>query len=281
MAVVEIFDVENNLVVFGEKPQTDTESLKKRARLFYVGEHKGRKYSNGDLEKIAKNFKPDDGIPVQLDHSSSARDTVGKVRSVEYKDGELFGELEFLGKDAVDSVRLGKWDKVSVGLKIDDEAMSLQEVSVTPFPALKNAKVFSQEEPVKDKPKADDKTKTEETVKMSEFVAMQAEIRQMKEEKEKLEKTIRFKEDSEHIEKFCQEGKTTPAMRDVELKLYHSMSEEQRALFSKYKEAQPMLIDFKVYSKKEFSKPGAVSAADAEKEADELLKFSIFGKETK
>jgi len=275
MAVVEIFDVENNLVVFGEKPQTDTESLKKRARLFYVGEHKGRKYSNGDLEKIAKNFKPDDGIPVQLDHSSSARDTVGKVRSVEYKDGELFGELEFLGKDSVDSVRLGKWDKVSVGLKIDDEAMSLQEVSVTPFPALKNAKVFSQEEPVKDKPK------TEETVKMSEFVAMQAEIRQMKEEKEKLEKTIRFKEDSEHIEKFCHEGKTTPAMRDVELKLYHSMSDEQRALFSEYKNAQPTLIDFKVYSKKEFSKPGAVSAADAEKEADELLKFSIFGKETK
>lgn len=275
MAVVEIFDVENNLVVFGEKPQTDTESLKKRARLFYVGEHKGRKYSNGDLEKIAKNFKPDDSIPVQLDHSSSARDTVGKVRSVEYKDGELFGELEFLGKDSVDSVRLGKWDKVSVGLKIDDEAMSLQEVSVTPFPALKNAKVFSQEEPVKDKPK------TEETVKMSEFVAMQAEIRQMKEEKEKLEKTIRFKEDSEHIEKFCHEGKTTPAMRDVELKLYHSMSDEQRSLFAEYKKAQPTLIDFKVYSKKEFSKPGAVSAADAEKEADELLKFSTFGKETK
>jgi len=289
MAIV-TYDVEQNLVVFGEKPPEKAESLKKRARLFYVGIHKGRKYTKKDLEKIAENFKSHNDVPIQLDHSTSALYTVGKVRNVEQVDGELFGDLEFLGKEPVDNVRLGKWDKVSVGLKIDEDKMQLQEVSITPFPYLKNARIFSEggenmedKKELKKKPEKEEMqdTDTGKMVSFAEFKAIKAEIAQMKKEKAELEETVRMKDDQEIIEKFIQDGKTTPAMREAELKLFHSLDDGQRKLFQEWKDKQPVLVDFKVHNRTNVKKPGEPTQEEVDKEADELLGFTSYGKTVK
>jgi len=136
------FTVEDNDVTFTDEVKSDSESLVKKARLFYVGTHKGHDYSADDLKKVADSFEE---VPLQRDHSKSARDTVGIVRKTWLKqDGrELHGELEFLGRDPVEKVRLGLWKKLSVGMTIKQPEMKLMEVSVTLFPALAGAKVFS------------------------------------------------------------------------------------------------------------------------------------------
>jgi len=71
------FTVDNNDVTFTDEVKSDSEILVKKARLFYVGTHKGRPYSADDLKKVADSFEE---VPLQLDHSKSARDTVGIVR---------------------------------------------------------------------------------------------------------------------------------------------------------------------------------------------------------
>ena len=105
------FTVDNNDVTFTDEVKSDSESLVKKARLFYVGTHKDRDYSAADLKKVADSFEE---VPLQLDHSKSARDTVGIVRKtwLENDGRELHGELEFLGHDPVEKVRLGLWKKV-------------------------------------------------------------------------------------------------------------------------------------------------------------------------
>lgn len=110
-------DMPDNTVIFSEDIQPG-ESIMKPARLFYVGKHKGRDYTKPDLARIVQNFNPDEEIPLQLDHSKSARDTIGFPRKVWLsEDGtEIHGDLEFRGKDNVEKVRLGLWKKLSIGL---------------------------------------------------------------------------------------------------------------------------------------------------------------------
>jgi len=266
------FPVDNNDVTFTDEVKSDSESLVKKARLFYVGTHKGRDYSAAALKKVADSFEE---VPLQLDHSKSARDTVGIVRKtwLEQDGKELHGELEFLGRDPVEKVRLGLWTKLSVGMTIKQPEMKLMEVSVTPFPALAAAQVFSENNDSKGVEAMDPKTKettvtaaaAEETVKMAdyeamkvEFAAAQARLATMEAEKAEAVQKLRFAEDKEFIEAFCQGPhiKTTPAMKEAELKLYNSLDEEQRALFAAVKKAQPALIDTTIYGTQKASKPG-------------------------
>ena len=56
MSEVLKFMVEDNPVSFSGEIDANIESLMNPARLFYVGTHKGRKYTKDDLKKIADNF---------------------------------------------------------------------------------------------------------------------------------------------------------------------------------------------------------------------------------
>lgn len=228
------FTVADNPVIFTGEVGSNEESLAKTARLFYAGTHKGRKYSKDDLKKIVDNFNGEERIPIQLDHSTSAKDTVGITKRVWLSDDgtEIHGELEFLGKENVDRVRLGLWKQVSVGLSIKQPEMKLLEVSITPFPALEEAQVFS-------KDNGGDEmngkmTEPENKTEMTEIEEIRTKFAKIKAEKEKLEEKIRFMESQETIEQFVLDGKTTPAMKETELKLFHSMSEEQQKEFIEY-----------------------------------------------
>lgn len=88
--------------------------------------------------------------PIQLDHSTSARDTVGRlVGEVEARETEiegkkvkaLFGNIKILGADNVERVKDGRWTNLSIGADFDDGVIS--EVTITPFPAAHESSFLS------------------------------------------------------------------------------------------------------------------------------------------
>lgn len=273
------------------------DAIIKKSRLFYPGTHNGKKFVEDDIRKIAESFVTGEFIPLQLDHSDSARDTIGRVINVFQEGDTLYGHLLFLGKDAVENVRLGKWKKVSIGIKLRDR--KLFEVSITPFPALTDAEIFStkgmtelsntagkvkgQQDAAAEKQAEEVKTdfkvdKIEAQVDVMEFRELQSNFVKLHEmftasEKEKetlkaslatTQKELRLKQDEDFVETFAKAGKTTPAMKDAETKLFHSLNEEQRKLFVAFKEASPVIVDYKMYSSANAQKPGDDKVRDEE-----------------
>lgn len=108
---------------------------------------------NSSLAKLSRLFKgggPKVQVPVQLDHSPKASDTIGRVDgpiqlgSFKDEDGvdkvALYGDLVFIGKDNVEKAKDGRWTHLSIGLEKNNK---LNEVSVTPFPAAAHASLLS------------------------------------------------------------------------------------------------------------------------------------------
>jgi hypothetical protein len=89
--------------------------------------------------------------PLQLDHQTTATHTIGRVvgplnvGKVEIE-GEartaLFGTARFMGKENVDKAVDGRYTHVSIGATLDDHP-TLNELSVTPFPAAPKASLLS------------------------------------------------------------------------------------------------------------------------------------------
>jgi hypothetical protein len=88
--------------------------------------------------------------PVQLDHSTSAAHTIGRLVGdlavgKAMIEGEekvaLFGTARFLGRDNVEKAKDGRYTHVSIGA--DLESCKLNELSVTPFPAAPHASLLS------------------------------------------------------------------------------------------------------------------------------------------
>ena len=105
---------------------------------------------NGKIEAIkAQGREPvmADYQPAQLDHSTSAKDTIGRLvgpLAVADHNGKksLFGVIRFLGSEAIEKVSDGRWTHLSVGIN-SLETCILDEITVTPFPACKDAILFS------------------------------------------------------------------------------------------------------------------------------------------
>lgn len=89
--------------------------------------------------------------PIQLDHSTSARDTVGrlvgdlKIGEHTLEDGSkvkaMLGTARILGQDNIERVQDGRWAHVSMGA--DLETHKLTELTITPFPAAAEASLLS------------------------------------------------------------------------------------------------------------------------------------------
>ena len=89
--------------------------------------------------------------PLQLDHSTSAKDTVGRVvgklsKGVhQTKDGEfpalMADKVRVLGAENIEKVKDGRWANVSIGA--DLEKGELNELSITPFPAAPSATLLA------------------------------------------------------------------------------------------------------------------------------------------
>ena len=157
---------------FEEEVTSDTgDRLDKKALLVYCGEFQSLdgpvQIKDEDIEKLAANhnglfakfsrmatgaeipakFMP----PIQLDHSTSAKDTVGRLvgnlmpGDFETGDGKkvkaLYGTVRILGKENVDKVRDGRWTHLSIGADLENHTLS--ELTITPFPAAPEASLLS------------------------------------------------------------------------------------------------------------------------------------------
>lgn len=264
---------------------------KTAATLFRVGKHKGRLYTEADLDKIAASFSAPTGddwsVPVQVDHSDSARDTAGHVRSV-YREGNLLkGAIRIVGSDAIDRVKGGTYRKLSVGLRPN---LSLHHVAITPHPYITDAQLYNEEDkPVADKPtdipkaepaapptpaapatqtfKSVEQLEAEFSEKTKAYEARQA---AMEARLKAQEDVIRFGELTSKVDTFSASGKTVAVMRDAELALLKTFSDDQLKLYEALKAKQPTIADFSVLGFQESAKPGDdTSLAEDEKWAND------------
>lgn len=256
--------------VEGTMSKTGDPWLEQPALLFYTGTHKGKPWTKGDLKKMDEQFTPPRGeldwsVPGQLDHSESARDTTGHLRKTWLEKGgdELWGTVRHVGAEAVQKAKNGLWRKLSLG--VYGASRRIREYSITPFPHLTGATTFSETQTESEDitTMADDaKTPAAPKDEPTNFAEMKAQIeatfsertskleaRLEKSEKrnEELEGVVRFTQRAAEIDKFSDEGKTLPAMRETELKLVSTFSEDQMKLFREYKRATPALVDVDVH----------------------------------
>lgn len=161
-----------------EAPSGAPSSLTRRALLVYEGEfesmdgvvnvgrdelttlatnHNGHVESASRLAEGKESMK--DYPPVQLDHSTSAKDTVGrligKLELGEYKtkDGKdvmaAYGNVKILGEENVVKVMDGRWTHLSVG--VDFEKGKFSELTITPFPAAPEASLLKKDTEMSEK----------------------------------------------------------------------------------------------------------------------------------
>ena len=235
------------------------------ALLFYTGTHKGKPWGEQDLDRMDSQFQRPKGdldwtVPLQLDHDESADKTRGHLRDTWRQGKQLFGTVRYVGEQAVRNAKNGLYKKLSLG--VYGTSKRIREVSVTPFPHLVGASTYSESED--ETPMAENATKTEAPTKdePTNFTEWKAQIEQTfsertakleqrleKSEKrnEELEGVVRFTQRAAEIDKFSDAGKTLPAMRETELKLVETFSDEQMVLFRAYKEATPALVDVDVH----------------------------------
>ena len=106
------------------------------ATLFYEGQHREGEdpWTAADLDRMDEQFEEPTGdldwsVPIQLDHSDSARDTKGHLRKTwrskvtvngEEREG-LKGRLRYVGEEAVYNVKAGLWRKLSLAIYTDDK----------------------------------------------------------------------------------------------------------------------------------------------------------------
>lgn len=144
-------------------------SLTRRALLVYEGEFEsmdgivnvGRDElttlatnHNGHIESASRLAEGKESMkdfpPVQLDHSTSAKDTVGRLigklelGGYKTKDGRevmaAYGNVKILGEENVVKVMDGRWTHLSVG--VDFEKGKFSELTITPFPAAPEASLL-------------------------------------------------------------------------------------------------------------------------------------------
>ncbi|QFG05856.1 scaffolding protein [Bacillus phage 276BB001] len=247
----------------------------KEAELFTSGVHRGMEFTEDDIETLATNFSADEGIPVQLDHSESAKDTVGYLKEVSSKGGKLLGKLAIIDEYAQKRIEKGLMKKLSVSFystQTEDglRPAKLREVSLVAFPQVRSAQLFSETEYF---PQAEEKEGDTEMADKQEQGLTLEQFNELKSQYDAMQKQVeKFSQEAlEHkIVKFQEEKKVVPAQKDALSKLLSSFSSEQFDLFNEFMENA---------SKVDFSEQGEVQQQDGEQKVtqdDEDAEFEKF-----
>ena len=218
---------------------SEGEDLIKEAIMFSTGTHRGKEYTEAHLQTLANNFSVEDAIPIQLDHSESARDTVGFLEEASVQDGKLMGKVRIIEEDAKSRIFKKLLNKLSVSFYTDKEGnpTRLREVSLVAFPQLKGAKLFSENGFTSE---SDELVQTEEVQPMPEETKIDkfAELEVAYAEKfATLEgKLNKFAEEkvATKVEKFQELNKVVPAQKDSLTRLLASFNEEQTEAFEEF-----------------------------------------------
>jgi phage I-like protein len=218
---------------------SEGEDLIKEAEMFSTGTHRGKPYTESHLQTLVDNFSAEDDIPIQLDHSESARDTVGYLEEASVKDGKLMGKLRIIENSAKERVANKLLKKISVSFYTDREGnpTRLREVSLVAFPQVKGAKLFSENGFSSE---SDELEQFEEVQPMPEetnidkFAELEAAYAERFSQLEgKLQKFAEEKVATK-VEKFQESNKVVPAQKESLTKLLASFSEEQAEAFEEF-----------------------------------------------
>jgi hypothetical protein len=241
---------------FGETVPSETEMIKE-AEMFSTGVHRGQEYTEEDLKTLVENFSEADQVPIQLDHSESARDTVGFLKEVFSKGGKLMGKVHIIDEYAKERIDKGLMNKLSVSfyLKHTEEGFrphKLREVSLVAFPQVKGARLFSENGYVSDYEEGGenmsqfDLEKFKEEQRKAIELEVHAEFDALKAKADKFEETqkaLKLAEVNTKVEKFQADNKVVPAQAEALVKLLASFSEEQSTLFDAFM-AENKVADF-------------------------------------
>jgi len=90
---------------------------------FYAGNHKGLDYSADHVRQLETSFRtPTEElfgeIPLMIDHSTSNRDKIGHLRSVQTVGNTSIVTARVIGADAIQGLREGKFRTMSAGLSL-------------------------------------------------------------------------------------------------------------------------------------------------------------------
>ena len=218
---------------------SEGEDLIKEAIMFSTGTHRGKEYTDEHLSTLANNFAVEDAIPIQLDHSESARDTVGFLEEATVKDSKLLGKVRIIEEWAKSRITQKLLNKLSVSFYTDKEGnpTRLREVSLVAFPQVKGAKLFSENGFTSE---SDELVQTKEVQTMPEetkidkfaeleaayaekFAALEGKLNKFTEEKV-----------AAKVEKFQELNKVVPAQKESLTKLLASFNEEQAEAFEEF-----------------------------------------------
>lgn len=266
---------------FAEEFSEKDGALYKDAEMFSTGTHRGVEYTEEDLQGLVDTFSVEDNVPIQLDHSSSVRDTVGFLEGASVKDGKLLGKLKFMDKEIQEKVKSKLMNKLSISfyLKETDNGIKpskIREVSLVAFPQVKSARVFSENGFHSDYEEKEDKNMTDKKIDLNElteqirlaveaqvadqFSELQTQVESLKGADQKFKQvTVESK-----IEKFSAENKVVPAQKDALTKLLASFTDEQAQAFDEFMSNS---------QKVDFSEQGQFGEQDGEEdEKDERSK---------
>lgn len=259
---------------FTETVNSDGEDMIRQAELFSVGVHRGVEYTQEDLEELARNFDPNEEIPVQIDHSESAKDTVGYLERVEVKDGKLLGTLRIIDDFAKERIRKKLMRKLSISfyLKHTDQGFKpykIREVSLVAFPQVKTARIFSENGYISTYDEEEVEAMADKDLDLREQIREEveqeaheefAELRKRVEELEKIKQQFNESQIKARIEKFQEDKKVVPAQVESLEKLLKTFSEEQMSLFEQFM-ANARVVDL--------SEQGEVPQHEKEPQKDE------------
>lgn len=262
---------------FNETPETNEENFIREAVLFSTGKHRGQEYTEQDLDRLVANFNADEMVPLQYDHSESARDTVGYLKEV-YREGkDLLGTVEVIDPTAQQRISKRLNTKLSIGFYVKNKLPNkIREVSLVAFPQVKSARLFSEGNYVSDFEEEELNNMGNEKQTFAELQTQMAEMQKQHEaqfaEQQKLIEELSVKanafdelEVSTKVASFAETGKIVPAQKDALEKLLASFSEEQAEAFQEFMESQ---------AKVEFTEQGQVDNEDGEEnEKDEFEEF--------
>lgn len=271
---------QEKLIFISEFSETDSEDqaedgvMLKEAELFTSGVHRGMEFTENDINTLAENFSADEGIPIQLDHSESAKDTVGYLKEVATKDGKLLGKLAIIDEYAQSRIKKGLMKKLSISFYSTQtenglRPAKLREVSLVAFPQVRSAQLFSETEYFPQDGNKEGEIqmadKNEQALSVEQFNELKEQYDVMKSQLEKFSQEAL----DNKVMKFQEEQKVVPAQKEALSKLLSSFSSEQFDLFNEFMENA---------SKVDFSEKGEVS--DPEKpekkdgnEEDDFEKF--------
>ncbi|PEM64407.1 hypothetical protein [Bacillus toyonensis] len=225
---------------------SEGEDLIKEAIMFSTGTHRGKEYTEDHLQELVNNFSVEDNIPVQLDHSESARDTVGFLEEASVKDGKLMGKLRIIEEFAVQKIAKKLLNKISVSFYTDKggNPTRLREVSLVAFPQVKGAKLFSENGFSSESDELEQFEEVQlmpEETQVDKFAELEAAYAAKFSELEKKQeaqdaKLQKFAEEkvATKVEKFQESNKVVPAQKESLTKLLASFSEEQAEAFEEF-----------------------------------------------